>query len=164
MPYPFPKLKGVPIFNSINQELVYIYLPKLYFDISISKMKLKESHFYDSDNIIELNKLVCHFLDDSFRNSPLTERLTISYKKNMEKIKPSYSFILYPDEHFLNMKEVREILGNFRDLKKQIMINQNDNEKNSFNPFFKEDSEDEDEEEEEEEEGEKYDNEDGVEN
>ena len=121
-------------------------------------MKLKESHFYDNDNIIELNKLVCQFLDDSFRNSPLTERLTISYKKNMEKIKPSYSFILYPDEHFLNMKEVREILGNFRDLKKQIMINQNDNEKNSFNPFFTDDSEDE------EEEGEKGDNEDGVEN
>ena len=116
-------------------------------------MQLKESHFYDNDNINELNELVCQLLDDSFRKYPLTERLAISYKENMEKIKPSYSFILYPDEQFLKKKKVKEILGNFRELKKQIMLNQNDNEKNIFNPFFKEDSI---------EEGEEENNDDGI--
>ena len=119
-------------------------------------MKLKESRFYDNDNIDELNELICQFLDDSFRNYPLTKRLTISYKQKMEKIKPSYSFILHTDEKFLNTNEAREILGNFRELKKQIMINQNDNE-NFFNPFFKEESDDTESEEEEDGDEDKYD-------
>ena len=104
-------------------------------------MTLKEHRFYDNDNIDDLNVLICQFLDDSFRNSPLTDRLTISYKKNMEEIKPSYSFILYTDEYFLNTNEVRDILGNFRELKKQIMKNQNDDE-SFFNPILKDDSSD----------------------
>ena len=119
-------------------------------------MKLKECRFYDNDNIDELNELICQFLDDSFRNYPLTKRLTISYKQKMEKIKPSYSFILHTDEKFLNTNEAREILGNFRELKKQIMINQNDNE-NFFNPFFKEESDDTESEEEEDGDEDKYD-------
>ena len=61
----------------------------------------------------------------------------------MEEIKPSYSFILNPDEKFLNSEEVKHILGNFRDLKKQIMMNQNYTG-NFFNSFFKDDSSDED--------------------
>ena len=104
----------------------------------------KQNRFYDNDNIDILNTLICQYLDNSFRNYPLTERLIISYNKNMEEIKPSYSFILYPDENFLNSDEVKQILGNFRELKKQIMVNQNYNE-NFFNPFFKDDlSDDED--------------------
>ena len=93
-----------------------------------------------------LNILICQCLDDSFRNYPLTKRLILSYKENMEKIKPSYSFILYPDEQFLNTSEVREILGNFRELKMQIMKNQND-EESFFSPLFKDDSNVEEEEE-----------------
>ena len=139
IPYPFPELKGVPIFNSINKELIYLYFPKLYFDKVIAKMKLKEHRFYDNDNIDDLNIFICQYLDDSFRNFPLTDRLTISYQKNMEEIKPSYSFILYTDEHFLNTDEVRDILGNFRELKKQIMKNQKDDER-FFNPILKDDS------------------------
>jgi len=62
----------------------------------------------------------------------------------MEEIKPAYSFILYPDEDFLNSKEVKQILGNFRELKKQIMMNQNYSG-SFFNSFFKDDlSDDED--------------------
>ena len=61
----------------------------------------------------------------------------------MEEIKPSYSFILNPDEKFLNSEEVKQILGNFRDLKKQIMMNQNYSG-NFFNSIFKDDSSDED--------------------
>ena len=106
-------------------------------------MKLKEHRFYDNDNIDDLNILICQYLDDSFRNFPLTDRLTISYQKNMEEIKPSYSFILYTDDHFLNTDEVRDILGNFRELKKQIMKNQKDDEK-FFNPILKDDTSDDD--------------------
>ena len=73
----------------------------------------------------------------------MTERLSISYKENLEEIKPSYSFILYPDEKFLNSEEVKHILGNFHELKKQIMMNQNYSG-NFFNSFFKDDSSDED--------------------
>ena len=145
IPYPFPELKGVPIFNSLNKELIYIYLPNNYYEKFITKLKVKETRFYDNDNIDELNALICQCLDDSFRNYPLTERVSISYQQNMEEITPSYSFILYPDDEFLNTDEVREILGNFRELKKQIMKNQNDNE-SFLNPFFKEDSSDSDEE------------------
>ena len=141
IPYPFPELKGVPIFNSLNKELIYIYIPNTYFEKFISNLKLKENRFYDNDNIDELNDLICQCLDDSFRNCPLTERLTISYNQNMDELKPSFSFILYPEEEFLNTDEVREILGNFRELKKQIMKNQSDNE-SFLNPFFKEDSDD----------------------
>ena len=64
----------------------------------------------------------------------------------MEEIKPSYSFILYPDEHFMNSDEMRKILGNFRELKKQIMKNQNDDD-SFFSPLFKDDSSEENEEE-----------------
>ena len=106
-------------------------------------MKLKEHRFYDNDNIDDLNILICQYLDDSFRNFPLTDRLTISYQKNMEEIKPSYSFILYTDDHFLNTDEVRDILGNFRELKKQIMKNQKDDEK-FFNPILKDETSDDD--------------------
>ena len=102
-------------------------------------MKLIEKRFYDNDNISELNNIICQYLDDSFRNCPLTDRLSISYKQNMEEIKPSYSFILYPDEQFLNSFQVRKILGNFRELKKQIMINQKDDD-SFLNPFLKDNS------------------------
>ena len=105
-------------------------------------MNLKENHLYDNDHIDELNILICQCLDDSFRNYPLTERLTISYNEKMEEVKPSYSFILYPDEHFLKTEEVRAILGNFKELKKQIMKNQDDDER-FFSLFLKDDSTDE---------------------
>ena len=59
----------------------------------------------------------------------------------MEEIKQSYSFILYTDDHFLNTDEVRDILGNFSLLKKQIMKNQKDDEK-FYNPILKDDSSD----------------------
>ena len=157
IPYPFPELKGIPIFNNINKELIYLYIPKTHFDKFISRMKMKENRFYDNDNIEELNLLICQYLDNSFRNCLLTERLTLSYEQNMEEIRPSYSFILYPDEQFTNSEEVRRILGNFRELKKHIMKNQSD-EVSFFNPILKDDSNEENEEEDEEDEGDEKEN------
>ena len=118
-------------------------------------MKLIEKRFYDNDNIDELNIIICQYLDDSFRNTPLTERLSLSYKQNMEEIKPSYSFILYPDEQFVNCNQVRGILGNFRELKKQIMVNQKDSE-SFLNPFLKDNSSDDSEEESEDDDDDEY--------
>ena len=108
-------------------------------------MKIKNNHFFDNDNINILNITICQFLSDTFQNCPLEKRLKKSYSENMENINPSYSFILRPDEIFLNKFEVRKILGNFRELKNQIIKNQNIKNDDSFiNPFLKEENDSDD--------------------
>ena len=131
----------MPIFNSLNKELIYIYLPEIYLTQLTKEMKIKQNHFFDNDNINLLNITICQFLTDTFTNCPLEKRLKESYSENMENINPSYSFILRPDETFLNKYEVRKILGNFRELKNQILKNQNIPKDASFiNPFLKEEN------------------------
>ena len=116
-------------------------------------MKSKENRFYDNDNINSLNIVICEFLSDTFQNCPLEMRLKKSYYPNMSNIDPAYSFILRPDNFFLNKPEVRKILGNFRELKNQILKNQNITNDDSFvNPFMKKEKSDEDSDEDEEEE------------
>ena len=145
MEYPLPELKGLPIFNSLNKELIYIYLPEIYFTQLTKSMKIKENHFFDSDNINLLNITICQFLEDTFQNCPLEKRLKISYSEQMENINPSYSFILRPDEIFMSKNEVRKIVGNYRELKNQILKNQNKTNDDSFiNPFLKEENNSED--------------------
>ena len=150
--YPLPDLRGVPIFNSISKELIYIYLPEVYLEKLTKSMTLKGNHFYDNDNIDSLNIIICEYLNDTFQNCPLEFRLKKSYLNNMMNIFPSYGFIIMPDENFLNKAEVRQILGNFRELKNQILKNQNVTNDDSFmNPFMKEEkNEDESDKEEEE--------------
>ena len=131
-------MKGLPIFNSLTKELTYLYLPKVYFDRLTNSMKSKENHFYDDDNIDSLNSIICQFLNDTFLNCPLEKRLEKSFFE-MSNIIPVYSFILRPDENFLNKPEIRKILGNFRELKNQIIKIQNLSNDDSFlNPFMKE--------------------------
>ena len=102
-------------------------------------MKSKGNRFYDNDNINSLNIIICQFLSDTFNNCPLENRLKESYSSNIINKQPSYGFILRPDDNFLNKLEVRKILGNFRELKNQILKNQNIPNDDSFlNPFVKE--------------------------
>ena len=57
----------------------------------------------------------------------------------MSYITPVYSFILRPDENFLNKPEIRKMLGNFRELKNSILKIQNlSNDESFVNPFMKE--------------------------
>ena len=138
-----PELRGLPIFNSINKELIYIYLPKIYIEQLTKKMKMKESRYFDNDNIDILNTVICQYLKDAFIDMPLELRLKKSYSKDIIKINPAYSFIIVPDENFLNKPEVRKILGNFRELKNQILKNQNQRTDDSFiNPIVKDDESD----------------------
>ena len=61
----------------------------------------------------------------------------------MININPSYSFILTPDEEFLNKFEIKKIMGKLRDLKNQILRNQNTANDDSFiSPFMKEEETD----------------------
>ena len=130
-------MKGLPIFNSLTKELTYLYVPKIYFDRLTNSMKLKANHFYDDDNIDSLNSIICQYLNDTFLNCPLEKRLEKSFY-DLGNINPVYSFILRPDENFLNKPEIRKILGNFRELKNQIMKIQNLSNDDSFlNPFMK---------------------------
>ena len=132
-------MKGLPIFNSLTKELTYLYVPKIYFDRLTNSMKLKANHFYDDDNIDSLNSIICQYLNDTFLNCPLEKRLEKSFY-DLGNIIPVYSFILRPDENFLNKPEIRKILGNFRELKNQIIKIQNLSNDDSFlNPFMKED-------------------------
>jgi len=102
-------------------------------------MKLKQNRFYDNDNIDLLNEIICQFLNDTFLNCPLESRLEKSY--NMINIYPAYSFILNCDEYFLNKAPVRKIIGKIRELKNQIIKNQNKSKDDSFyNPFMKKES------------------------
>ena len=86
-------------------------------------MKLKQNRFYDNDNIDLLNEIICQFLNDTFNNCPLDSRLEKSY--SLTNINPVYSFILNCDEYFLNKAPVRKIIGKIRELKNQIIKNQN---------------------------------------
>ena len=130
-------MKGLPIFNSLTKELTYLYVPKIYFDRLTNSMKLKANHFYDDDNIDSLNSIICQYLNDTFLNCPLEKRLEKSFY-DLGNIIPVYSFILRPDENFLNKPEIRKILGNFRELKNEIMKIQNLSNDDSFlNPFMK---------------------------
>ena len=99
-------------------------------------MKLKQNRFYDNDNIDLLNEIICQFLNDTFNNCPLDSRLEKSY--SLTNINPVYSFILNCDENFLNKAKVRKIIGKIRELKNQIIKNQNKSKDVSFyNPFMK---------------------------
>ena len=101
-------------------------------------MKLKGNRFYDNDNIALLNKIICQYISDTFRNCPLEFRLEKSYSKEMINISPAHSFILFCDENFLNKTQVKKILGKIRELKNQTLKNQKVSNDISFlNPFMK---------------------------
>ena len=65
-------------------------------------MKMKDSRYYDNDNIDILNTVICQYLKDAFIDMPLELRLKKCYSKDIIKINPAYSFIIVPDENFLN--------------------------------------------------------------
>ena len=137
--FPFPELRGFPIVNSLTKEITYIYLPEIYLTRIKNSMKLKQNRFYDNDNIDLLNEIICQFLNDTFLNCPLESRLEKSF--NMINIYPAYSFILNCDEYFLNKAPVRKMIGKIRELKNQIIKNQNKSKDDSFyNPFMKKES------------------------
>ena len=64
-------------------------------------LKIKDYHLInDKNNINKLIKDIGNYFDIFYRAYPLSSRINISYKENIKKIKPYYSFILVPDEKF----------------------------------------------------------------
>ena len=122
IPYPLPELRGLLISNKLNNEPIYLYLPEEQYSIFKYSLKIKDYHLInDKSNINKLIKDIGNYLDIFFKDYPLSSRINISYQEHMKKIKPSYSFILVPDEKFKIKYRVNDYHKNFPELKEHIL-------------------------------------------
>ena len=71
-----------------------------------------------------MNKLIKdigNYLDNFYKSFPLSNRIVISHKKEMSSIKPSFSFILIPDEKFKAKIKLTEFAEKNKKIKNEIL-------------------------------------------
>lgn len=86
-------------------------------------LKIKDYHLInDKNNINRLIKDIGIYLDAFFKTYPLSNRIIISLEEKMKKIKPSFSFILIPDEKFKVKMKLNEFSLKYKKIKDEIIL------------------------------------------
>ncbi len=122
IPYPLKELRGFLTSNKINQESIYLYMVEDQYLMLTHSLKIKDYYIInDKNNLNKLIKDIGNYLDIFFKAYPLSSRINISHQENMKKIKPSYSFILAPDEKFKIKYKFHEHEKNNQKIKQNIL-------------------------------------------
>jgi len=115
-------LRGFLISNKINKEPIYLYFPEEEYLILKYSLKVQDYRLIrEKEHINKLIKDIGNYLDIFFKAYPLSSRINISHQENMKKIKPSYSFILAPDEKFKIKYKFHEHEKNNQKIKQNIL-------------------------------------------
>jgi hypothetical protein len=115
-------LRGFLISNKINKEPIYLYFPEEEYLILKYTLKVQDYRLIrEKEHINKLIKDIGNYLDIFFKAYPLSSRINISHQENMKKIKPSYSFILAPDEKFKIKYKFHEHEKNNQKIKQNIL-------------------------------------------
>ena len=115
-------MRGFLISNKINKEPIYLYLPEEEYLILKYTLKVQDYRLIrEKEHINKLIKDIGNYLDIFFKAYPLSSRINISHQENMKKIKPSYSFILAPDEKFKIKYKFHEHEKNNQKIKQNIL-------------------------------------------
>jgi hypothetical protein len=115
-------LRGFLISNKINKEPIYLYFPEEEYLILKYTLKVQDYRLIrEKEHINKLIKDIGNYLDIFFKAYPLSSRINISHQENMKKIKPSYSFILAPDEKFKIKYKFHEHEKNNQKIKQHIL-------------------------------------------
>ena len=115
-------MRGFLISNKINKEPIYLYFPEEEYLILKYTLKVQDYRLIrEKEHINKLIKDIGNYLDIFFKAYPLSSRINISYQENMKKIKPSYSFILAPDEKFKIKYKFHEHEKNNQKIKQHIL-------------------------------------------
>ena len=115
-------MRGFLISNKINKEPIYLYFPEEEYLILKYTLKVQDYRLIrEKEHINKLIKDIGNYLDIFFKAYPLSSRINISHQENMKKIKPSYSFILSPDEKFKIKYKFHEHEKNNQKIKQHIL-------------------------------------------
>ena len=115
-------MRGFLISNKINKEPIYLYFPEEEYLILKYSLKVQDYRLIrEKEHINKLIKDIGNYLDIFFKAYPLSSRINISHQENMKKIKPSYSFILAPDEKFKIKYKFHEHEKNNQKIKQNIL-------------------------------------------
>ena len=115
-------MRGFLISNKINKEPIYLYFPEEEYLILKYTLKVQDYRLIrEKEHINKLIKDIGNYLDIFFKEYPLSSRINISHQENMKKIKPSYSFILAPDEKFKIKYKFHEHEKNNQKIKQNIL-------------------------------------------
>ena len=115
-------MRGFLISNKINKEPIYLYFPEEEYLILKYTLKVQDYRLIrEKEHINRLIKDIGNYLDIFFKRYPLSSRINISHQENMKKIKPSYSFILAPDEKFKIKYKFHEHEKNNQKIKQHIL-------------------------------------------
>ena len=115
-------MRGFLISNKINKEPIYLYFPEEEYLILKYTLKVQDYRLIrEKEHINKLIKEIGNYLDIFFKAYPLSSRINISHQENMKKIKPSYSFILAPDEKFKIKYKFHEHEKNNQKIKQHIL-------------------------------------------
>ena len=115
-------MRGFLISNKINKEPIYLYFPEEEYLILKYTLKVQDYRLIrEKEHINKLIKDNGNDLDIFFKGYPLSSRINISHQENMKKIKPSYSFILAPDEKFKIKYKFHEHEKNNQKIKQHIL-------------------------------------------
>ena len=115
-------MRGFLISNKINKEPIYLYFPEEEYLILKYTLKVQDYRLIrEKEHINKLIKDIGNYLDIFFKAYPLSSRINISHQENMKKIKPSYSFILAPDEKFKIKYKFHEHEKNNQKIKQHIL-------------------------------------------
>ena len=115
-------MRGFLISNKINKEPIYLYFPEEEYLILKYTLKVQDYRLIrEKEHINKLIKDIGNYLDIFFKAYPLSSRINISHQENMKKIKPSYSFILAPDEKFKIKYKFHEHEKNNQKIKQNIL-------------------------------------------
>ena len=115
-------MRGFLISNKINKEPIYLYFPEEEYLILKYTLKVQDYRLIrEKEHINKLIKDIGNYLDIFFKGYPLSSRINISHQENMKKIKPSYSFILAPDEKFKIKYKFHEHEKNNQKIKQHIL-------------------------------------------
>ena len=115
-------MRGFLISNKINKEPIYLYFPEEEYLILKYTLKVQDYRLIrEKEHINKLIKDIGNYLDIFFKSYPLSSRINISHQENMKKIKPSYSFILAPDEKFKIKYKFHEHEKNNQKIKQHIL-------------------------------------------
>ena len=122
IPYPINKLRGFLTSNKINQEPIYLYMVEDQYVILTHSLKIKDYHLInDKNNFNKLLKDIANYLDSFFNAYPLSSRISISHQNYMRSIRPSFSFILIPDEKFKAKIKLTEFAERYKKVKNEIL-------------------------------------------
>ena len=115
-------MRGFLISNKINKEPIYLYFPEEEYLILKYTLKVQDYRLIrEKEHINKLIKDIGNYLDIFFKAYPLSSRINISHQENLKKIKPSYSFILAPDEKFKIKYKFHEHEKNNQKIKQNIL-------------------------------------------